>query len=81
MADYVPYVVALSAFGAFMVSFGAFVMSIVAANRSRQNSGKIDTLTVNVDGRLSELLALTRVSSKAEGVKEELERDKNVATQ
>jgi hypothetical protein len=60
----------------------AAVPGIIAAIRShdavrlaRENNGKIDTISVEVDGKMTELLELTRKASHAEGIKEEKERN------
>lgn len=37
---------------------------------------RVRQLSINVDGRLTQLLTLTKVASHAEGVKDELARDK-----
>lgn len=43
----------------------------IAAVYAVISHGKIQQLSINVDGRLSELLSLTAKSSKAEGVAQE----------
>jgi len=40
------------------------------------NRAKLGAVSEQVDGRLTELLALTRKASHAEGVKDEVDRDK-----
>jgi hypothetical protein len=49
----------------------ATIIAISALIASLKNGKKADRLAVKVDGRLTELLALTRKSSHAEGMKDE----------
>ncbi len=53
---------------AAIVAAGAFIVSI-------SNSLKISEVHVLVNSRLSELLTLTKAASRAEGVKEESDRN------
>lgn len=46
------------------------IAAIVAAGVSFWNTRKINEIHVIINSRLTELLALTKTSSKAEGVKE-----------
>jgi hypothetical protein len=52
-----------------IVAFGAFITSI-------WNHTKIGQLHVIVNSRLTELLTETRIASRAEGVREEQDRQK-----
>jgi len=54
------------------------IVALSAAVLGWLNRTKLTDVGERVDGRLTELLELTRKSSKAEGVKQELDRDKFV---
>lgn len=54
------HAVAFAAFGSLIASMGAFYASI-------RNGGKINTVQVRIDGRMEELLSITKEAAKAEG--------------
>ena len=60
------------------VALIAAAPGILAAVLGFLNRSKLGAVSQQVDGRLTELLELTRKSSHAEGEKAELERDKSL---
>jgi hypothetical protein len=67
---------------ATIVTTGSVLVAVITAFGNKLMSGqrkladKQDDMSKQMDGRLSELLELTRKSSRAEGAKEELDRVK-----
>jgi hypothetical protein len=59
-----------------IVALIAAVPATIAALLGMANRSKLGNVGAQVDGRLTELLELTRKSSKADGVKEEQDRAK-----
>ena len=59
-----------------LVALIAAIPGSLAAAFGFLNRSKIEQLEVKVDGRLTQLLAVTEKSSHAEGVKQELDREK-----
>lgn len=60
-----------------MGALPATLFALAALITSIRNHNNINDLGIKVDGRLSQLLEVTKVSSKAEGVKEEVDRSKD----
>lgn len=50
--------------------------SIAAFLQSRKNTAKLAAIHVEINGRLTQLLELTGKASHAQGMKDELDRDK-----
>ena len=69
MLDPTVEIALISSLAPTIAALGALVLGFV-------NRTKLEKVSTQVDGRLSELLELTRKSSHAEGVKDE--KDKNV---
>jgi hypothetical protein len=55
----------------------AAIASIVGAMRSQRNGNRLDSVNVNVDGRLSQLLETTKVAAHAQGVLAEKTRQES----
>ncbi len=68
---------------AFIVSVAPVVAAITAAVFSFKNGQKLNRLSIEIDGRLTELLSVSKRADHAEGVaqerKEERERQDNHA--
>ncbi len=62
------YAILIAAIAAAIVSI---INAIKGSNRGTVQDKKIDQLEIKIDGRLTELLELTRKSSHAEGKEEE----------
>jgi hypothetical protein len=54
----------------------AAVSAVVAAVHSLQNKAAIQSVKIEIDGRMSEFIALTKKSSLAEGVLQEKDRQR-----
>lgn len=59
---------------AFIASVPPTIAALVGLRASRRNGQKVDAIHVQMNSRLDELLAATRISSHAQGVTDEQAR-------
>jgi hypothetical protein len=60
----------------FLTALSAFIAATVTLIKTLQNGRKIQEIHVSINSRMTQLLDLVAKSSKAEGVKQEVDRPK-----